>query len=241
MADVLINLLIRDLRILDGIEKATTTLPDRQKDKNMRTYENFLNGSCKIRFKWYLNDSDKSAYHDLTGPEKHRLFNNIDIPKLFPDLHSKIELQEVWTTFIKLTKKLANADSSDTDEFDSSVKSWVQDHFLKIYQTKDVTPYMHAFAMHIPQFLKLHGNIGIFTQQGLEKLNDLTTKYFQCSSNHKEMDSLKQILEKQNRLDLLEDIIHCNTTILYIHDLYSKYHKRLLCPFQMSVHCHILQ
>jgi len=59
--------------------------------------------------------------------------------------------------------------------------------------------------MHIPQFLKLHGNIGIFTQQGLEKLNDLTTKYFQRSSNHKEMDSLKQILEKQNHLDVLED------------------------------------
>jgi len=48
VADVLINLLIRDLRILDGIEKATTTLPDRQKDKNMRTYEDFLNGHVKL-------------------------------------------------------------------------------------------------------------------------------------------------------------------------------------------------
>ena len=153
VADVLINLLIRDLRILDGIEKATTILPDRQKDKNMRTYEDFLNGPCKIRFKWYLDDSNKFAYRDLTGPEKHRLFNNIDIPMLFPGLHSKIELQEVWTTFIKLTTKLANADSSDADEFDSSAKSWVRDHFLKIYQMKYVTPYMHAFAMHIPQFL----------------------------------------------------------------------------------------
>jgi len=42
---------------------------------------------------------------------------------------------------------------------------------------------MHAFAMYIPQFLKLHGNIGIFTQQELEKLNYLTTKYFQSQGD----------------------------------------------------------
>ena len=64
---------------------------------------------------------------------------------------------------------------------------------------------MHAFAMHVPQFLSLHGNITIFTQQELEKLNDVTTKYFQRSSNHHEMGSLKQILEKHNRLEALED------------------------------------
>ena len=62
---------------------------------------------------------------------------------------------------------------------------------------------MHAFAMHVPQFLSLHGNITIFTQQELEKLNDVTTKYFQRSSNHHEMGSLKQILEKHNRLEAI--------------------------------------
>ena len=45
----------------------------------------------------------------------------------------------------------------------------------------------------------------MFSQQGLEKLNDLTTKHFQHASNHREYDALKQVLEKQNRLELLED------------------------------------
>lgn len=40
-ADVLINLLIRDLQILDGLEKAGKTLPDREKHHNMRNYEEF--------------------------------------------------------------------------------------------------------------------------------------------------------------------------------------------------------
>ena len=44
-----------------------------------------------------------------------------------------------------------------------------------------------------------------FTQQGLEKLNNLTTKYFQSASNHREMESLKQILQKHNCLEALED------------------------------------
>ena len=63
--------------------------------------------------------------------------------------------------------------------------------FTSLYQTKDVTPYIHAFAMHVPQFLCLHGNISSFTQQGLEKLNDLTTKSYQRSSNHHDFESLK--------------------------------------------------
>ena len=48
ISDVLINLLIRDLHILDGIEKSTTTLPDKAKNKNMKAYEEFL--------QWALQD-----------------------------------------------------------------------------------------------------------------------------------------------------------------------------------------
>jgi len=123
---------------------------------------------------------------------------------LFPDLKSKVDLQDIWTTFIKLIKELSSADSSDAVKFDASAKVWVQ-KFVSVYQSKDVTPYLHAFSMHVSQFLCLHGNISVFSQQGLEKSNDLITKYFQHSSNHHEMDSLKQILEKQNRIDSLEE------------------------------------
>ena len=47
---------------------------------------------------------------------------------------------------------------------------------------------MHCLAMY--------GNTG-FTQQGLEKLNDLTTIFFQHASNHHEQEALKQILEER--------------------------------------------
>ena len=69
IADVLINLLIRDLRILDGIKAC------------IKTYEAFLNESCFVD-----KDSKKLKWRD---PEKIRLFLNIDISVLFPYLEAK--------------------------------------------------------------------------------------------------------------------------------------------------------
>ena len=59
--------------------------------------------------------------------------------------------------------------------------------------------------MHVPEFITLHGNLVSFTQQGLEKLNDFSTKQFQRASNHRNIESLKQMLEKRNRVENLED------------------------------------
>ena len=67
--------------------------------------------------------------------------------------------------------------------------------FKLLYQSKDVTPYMHALAIHVSEFIHLYGILVAFTQQGLEKLND-TTKQFQPSTNYHDISSLKQILEK---------------------------------------------
>lgn len=131
ISDILINLLIRDLRILDGIGK----LSNDTSGSNIKLYGQFLNESCKIRFRWFTDkESKKMQWRDLTGPEKLRLFKKIRVSSLFP-----------------------------------------------------------------------YGNITKFTQQGLEKLNDLTTIHFQRASNHREMDAFRQVLEKRNRLEKLED------------------------------------
>jgi len=59
--------------------------------------------------------------------------------------------------------------------------------------------------MHTSEFIKLHGNVVSFTQQGLEKLNDVTTKQYQHSTNHHDLSALKQVLEKRNRIETLQD------------------------------------
>ena len=82
ISDVLINLLIRDLRTADGINRGG--------DKYIKVYEQFLNDKCKIRFHWNTDKISKSLkWRDLTGPEQIRLFENINIPFLFPNLPNK--------------------------------------------------------------------------------------------------------------------------------------------------------
>ena len=64
--------------------------------------------------------------------------------------------------------------------------------------SKNVTPYIHAFMMHVPQFIALHGILVYL----LEKLDDFSTKLFQRDQN---TESLKQMLEKHNHVENLED------------------------------------
>ena len=60
---------------------------------------------------------------------------------------------------------------------------------------------MHAFVVHIPEFIQIHGNLYLFSLQELEKLNEITTQNFHRSSNKKE-NFLVQMLQKRNRQEL---------------------------------------
>ena len=96
ITDVLINLLIRDIRILDGINNSKVT-------SNMVVYQKFLNDECKINFRFYTDKETKGLkWRDLTGPEKKRLFQKIDISRLFPLLARKEDLLKLWNDFTAL-------------------------------------------------------------------------------------------------------------------------------------------
>ena len=66
-----------------------------------------------------------------------------------------------------------------------------------------ITPYMHSFVFHIPEFLDKYKNVNIFNTQGLEKLNDHTTIDFRTSTNKNKKDNkyLSQLFAKRNRID----------------------------------------
>ncbi len=219
IADVLINLLIRDLRTLDATN---------QNKRNLDAYVDVLN-NCKIRFRWFTDkETKKLTWRDLTGPEKMRLFNGINIPAAFPDLQSKETLQKLWNDFFKLMASLGHSSCHNAVDFEQSAKAWVK-LFTSVYQSKDVTPYMHAFAMHVHQFLSLHGNIVTFSQQGLEKLNDITTIHYH-STNHRESEALKQLLEKRNRIEELEYGYQRSKQVQKCSFCKSAGHNKRTCP-----------
>ena len=72
--------------------------------------------------------------------------------------------------------------------------------FLQVYFAEKITPYIHAFVHHLHEFVELYGDVNLFNQQGLEKLNDQTTTQFFRGTNKKEY--LKQLLNKRNRMEV---------------------------------------
>ena len=51
-----------------------------------------------------------------------------------------------------------NKEECDAEKISRETKSWVA-LFTSTYQSKDVTPYIHTFRMHVPKFIKLYGSL----------------------------------------------------------------------------------
>ena len=65
----------------------------------------------------------------------------------------------------------------DVEAYEREARDWV-DSFCHIYHRDRVTPYIHCMYAHVGQFLRLHGSLLPFTQQGLEKYNDRLSKVY---------------------------------------------------------------
>ena len=209
VADTLIDLLIVEMRRLDALDKTKKLSSfDRGKAKHLAGWETFIDSLAIPNAHFYIDKMSKELkYRTLTGPEKIRVFENIQISTLLPNhLTLATKIQSLWKEFLKLHTILSKPTSdSDTSLFGDRAKVWLE-QFLDIYQTRYVTPYIHAMVSHVPEFLQLYGTIVPFTQQGLEKLNDITTKEYFRASNHQKEAALCQIMLKRNRIEHLMHI-----------------------------------
>ena len=168
----------------------------------MLRYKKFLNEECGIAFDWYIDPETKTLKcRDLNGPEELILFKNITICIILPAFANADKIQQIWDGFLSINDQLKcqNVDNNAQEKLNKDIKSWIS-LFLELYLAKNVTPYMHALLHHVPDFIQWYGGICMFNQQGLEKLNDITTKDCYKSSNHKGTDALHQVLQKKNRI-----------------------------------------
>lgn len=92
VSDMMINLLIIELRRQDAIEKVKkfTGQFDITKNKHIHGFENFVSG-LRIPglgipgFCFYVRKSSQQLKHrSMTGPEKLKMFHNIKIQELLP-------------------------------------------------------------------------------------------------------------------------------------------------------------
>ena len=140
-------------------------------------------------FRFYIGQNSRLLkIRTLTGPEKLKVLSNIDIQCLLPSLpNSEAQrIQTLWTELLQINKLSRPADklsTADIASFEIQARDWVRK-----FTSQNVTPYIHAMANHVSEFMKLHGSVISFTQQGLEKYNDCM--YFR-STNHKGLEALK--------------------------------------------------
>ena len=59
---------------------------------------------------------------------------------------------------------------------------------------------------HVGEFMEVHGSILPFSQQGLEKLNDVMTKHYFGATSLQNEKALLQLIQNQNRLEHVKDM-----------------------------------
>lgn len=60
-------------------------------------------------------DSKVLKWRDLTGPEKRKVFKEIDIPRLFPRISQATNVQAIWTEFREIHHVLQSTTPLDKD------------------------------------------------------------------------------------------------------------------------------
>ena len=114
-------------------------------------------------------------------------FNRMFPAEAFPEFKRNLnDTTMIHRMFYKIFIKIKdNYYIGKIDELIDDTESWRQ-AFLKVYQDKDFTPYMHLLVSHMGFYVERHGDVDIFNIQGLEKLNDHTsTEYFRASNKQR--------------------------------------------------------
>lgn len=172
VADVLINLLITELKRQDAIDKVKTFKefnPERY--RYLDKYQKFVTSLGVPDFQFYIGKNSKMLKcRTLTGPEKIKVFRSIKIAELLPTCETE-PIQKLWDEFFGLnelfSRRPEDVSPAVVDEFERRARKWGKD-FTDVYHTTNVTPYIHAMMNHVPEFMSLHGSILPFTQQGME-------------------------------------------------------------------------
>ena len=208
VSDVLIDLLILELKRQDCIDKVKKfTAFEPQKYRHLDSYQNFASSLGVPGYQFLIGRNSKELkIRSLTGPERLKLFRNIKIKELLPKFNDSevLDIQILWTELLELNTTFSKCPEEicedDISKFETDARNWCR-KFLTLYHQHNITPYIHAMANHVGEFMRVHGSILPFTQQGLEKYNDMMTKEYFCATCHRNDEALIQIIQKQNRLE----------------------------------------
>ncbi len=106
----------------------------------------------------------------LNGAEKLKIFEKINLIDLLPNLDNVENVQKLWSSFFRVYQSLRDGNYEDkeakADQIQKETREWME-LYQGTYQKETITPYIHSFVEHLHELIRIHGDISLFTMQGL--------------------------------------------------------------------------
>ena len=139
ISDVLYDLFIANLRQLDGKQKNEI---DFSTQPHLNQFFLDLKETYKIQNPYFINGKSIKI-RDLRGPEKKRLFENIDLTK-YADNEKIKEIDKLWKDFWEIFNQVKR-NVINKDIIKEKTSNWLI-NFSKLYDSTHITPYIHCFS-----------------------------------------------------------------------------------------------
>ena len=214
-----IDLLHVHLRVTDQLfsllvsafnERDTGNSTDLNARPNFKKFLEFLMWECHLTRPYYEAENTIKL-RSFNGNERNiifvKMYENRNMVDLFPDMEDKLDvlnfLFHEYYSILNIIKTFSLR-PIDLSSLEERLINWLN-FYLVEHPTAKITPYIHCFVFHMSEFLTITPNLSCFNMQGLEKLNDLTTKYYTKNTNRQPMFCIRQLVEKRNRDEFLDD------------------------------------
>ena len=139
----------------------------------------------------------------LIETDRYKIFENLELLKLLPDFHRSNLIAKIWKDFYEIYKHFILIQKDTPANYMKCITMKWFELFLSAYHPNHVTPYIHAFAYHLHDFVNLDESYD-FNQQSFKNLNEfITNNYFKSTNRHSNY--LHQLLNKQNRMEILSN------------------------------------
>ena len=146
--------------------------------------------TIKVHFEFFKSkSSNKWDWTSLMGPDKKKVLEFFPVTDFILGERGE-DIQKLWRDFYNLYMVLRKPilENAKIDDFEIKVKEWILlfcrpnqgqiNSALQVpglYRKEDITPYMHVFSKHVPEFLRnlkeRNLSLRFFSTSSIEKKN----------------------------------------------------------------------
>ena len=174
--------------------------------QGMQRFAKFIKEDCKVTNAiTYNSETETYSLRSINQNERYKIMDCLthkkSLMQLFPEYKddNKLKLFNfVFCEFYELHKfiKLDHTLYFDEDSLKTRLKNWLKS-FVRVTDGEKLTPYVHTFVFHVPEFITKFKNLNLFSMQALERLNSTNKARYQRRTNKKDY-FMKQLLNLDN-------------------------------------------